>query len=376
MTPASIVDKHRLLRNIERMSEKAESNNVALRPHIKTHKCLEIAQLQHDNGAKGFTVSTLAEARVFIDHGFDDLTLAIPIATGWIPTAVRLASKSNLKLLLDSRDVIEAVNLECKDHDTNVEVLMKVDCGSHRCGIDPSDPRSIELAQKIVDSSHLGFQGILTHAGHSYYAKTGADIQRMAAQEQDVMIDFAEKLRKRGGDLSPQTISIGSTPTMTYSGPIREGITEIRPGSYVFLDYHQVAIGSSTPLECAMTVLSSVLGNYGPHLVIDAGATALSKDRGPVHLFPDCGYGRIFTEYDDGGLAENTIIEGLSQEHGKVVVGPKSPLRNTRPGELVRILPNHSCLAANLSDSYYVVEGDTVVENWKVRNERELADLN
>ncbi|UCE11544.1 MAG: alanine racemase [Candidatus Thorarchaeota archaeon] len=376
VTPATVIDRPRLLRNIERMSVKAALNDVSLRPHIKTHKCLEIVHLQQKYGAKGFTVSTLAEARVLTGNGFEDLILAVPLALGWIPTAVEIASESNLKVLVDSQDVVRALHSACRENDIQLKVMMKVDCGYHRCGVDPESPKSIDIAQEIVDSPYLGFEGILTHAGHSYYTKDSSDIQRVASQEQHVMIDFARRLTNKSSDLTPETVSIGSTPTMMYDAPIKEGITEIRPGSYVFFDYHQLAIGSCKSRDCALTVLSSVLGNYNTHIVVDAGATALSKDRGPVHLYPDCGYGRIFTDYNNGAIAQDTLIEGLSQEHGTVLVGNTSPLRKAQVGHKVRILPNHSCLTANLSDSYYVAEGEEIVDTWLVRSERELTNIN
>ena len=220
-----------------------------------------------------------------------------------------------------------------------------------------------------MESPKLRFEGILTHAGHSYYAKTIDEVKRVAQEEQNKMIRFARALEKESRDMSPKTVSIGSTPTMTLTDDIQSGITEIRPGSYVFFDYTQVALGCNELGDCALSVLSRVIGVYPNHIVIDAGATALSEDRGPTHLYPDFEYGPILSNYEESTIASNMHLKVLSQEHGKVVIENPQSAHDYSIGDIIRIIPNHSCLTTNLFDRYYVVENERVIDRWiTVRN--------
>ena len=365
-TPTALIDLSRLEANIERMAEKARRFSVALRPHIKTHKCIEIGKMQERAGATGITVSTLAEAYAFADAGFKDITYAVPITQNKIKPALALGMKINLNLLVDHESTIEAIASIATNLSTTASVMMKVDCGYHRCGVDPKSIAALNLAQAIVDSDLLQFNGILTHAGHSYNASTPTEVKEIARQEQEVMVDFAENLESEG--IEVPTVSIGSTPTISISDEILEGITEIRPGNYVFFDWTQVSLRSCRLSDCAFTILSTVVGDYGNHLVIDAGATGLSKDTGPVHITNEDGFGRIYQNYERGVLSDSARIISLSQEHGKV-----TGLRH-KPGATVRILPNHSCLTANLYDAYAVMKENEIVTKWKVRNEKTIPD--
>jgi D-serine deaminase-like pyridoxal phosphate-dependent protein len=182
------------------------------------------------------------------------------------------------------------------------------------------------------------------------------------------MIQFANSLKEENPDLFPEVVSVGSTPTSMLADSFREEITEIRPGNYVFFDYTQVALGSCSVNDCALTVLSSVISKHANRVVTDAGATALSKDGGPTHIEPNVGYGKIIQDYQKGQLDTRVIIESLSQEHGKVILTEEEV--ELQHGERIRIIPNHSCLTANLYDYYQVVEGDSVVDRWSVHRGR------
>lgn len=370
VTPCLLIDKKRLLMNIERMAQKADENGVALRPHIKTHKCIEIAELQREHGAGGLTVSTLDEASIFADAGFNDITYAVPVTSNKISAALAVADKTELKLLVDSQQAVEDLNDRCKEFGTIMDILLKVDCGYHRCGVDPQSNTSIKLVQKIANSSHLRFRGILTHAGHSYSAQNHRQLAEIAHQEQQVMVDFAHKLKTENKNFKPEIVSIGSTPTMSIKEKIMEGITEIRPGNYMFYDYSQVKIGSCKLEDCALTALASVVGKYDDYLVIDAGATALSKDLGPSDREGVQQFGRIYSDYDENLLHSSLSIESLSQEHGKVRFIDQSNVTNLEISSILRILPNHSCLTANLHDYYYILEDSEIVDKWQIRRDR------
>ena len=373
MTPVLLVDYERLEKNITRMAAKAESNEIELRPHIKTHKCIEIGMMQLKQGAKGITVSTLDEAEIFADAGFNDITYAVPITSNKIDAALDIASKVNLRLLVDSHEIVSELELNSEKRGMALDVLLKVHCGYQRTGVDPRNPASIKLAMEIANSHGLTFKGILTHAGHSYDATSIQQIKEVAKQEQTVMIDFSKRLEKESSDLKPEVVSIGSTPTVELTESFMEGITEIRPGSYVFHDYTQVVLGCCQVSDCALTTYSKIIGKYDKYLVTDAGATALSKDLGPTHLEAPTSFGKIYSNYDNQELNPNLHIYSLSQEHSKVKFLNPSDAQELKVNDALRILPNHSCLTANLHDCYYIVESDQVIDKWRIRRDRPVT---
>ncbi|MFW9792975.1 MAG: alanine racemase [Candidatus Thorarchaeota archaeon] len=366
-SPTALVDIERLDQNIADMATKAEENGVDLRPHIKTHKCIEIGKKQLEAGASGITVSTLGEAYAFSKAGFKDITYAVPLAPDKFNAIYDISKMTNLKVLIDNPYTVEILDKFSEKVSTQFVVMLKVDCGNHRCGVDPKKPEALKLARKINEASNLEFKGILAHAGHSYSTKSVGEIKEIALQEQGVMVQFADALRTEDKDLAPEIVSIGSTPTTRIVESFMEGITEIRPGNYVFFDYTQVALGSCELSNCAFTVQASVIGIYPDWVVIDAGATALSKDMGPTHIDKKSGYGQIISDYQENKIAKDFIIHSLSQEHGKIMTSDGNHLQI---GDRVRIIPNHSCLTANLYDHYFAVKGESVIDEWKICRQR------
>ncbi len=373
MTPSLLIDIERLENNIMKMAIKAESNGVDLRPHIKTHKCIEIGNMQFKHRAIGLTVSTLDEAATFADAGFRNITYAVPISSNKIEAALEIASRINLQLLVDNYEMVSLLEISSEKNEIVPEVLLKVHCGYHRTGVNPRDPASIKLASKIESSRNLDFKGILTHAGHSYDATSVKQGKEIATQEQVEIIKFAEKLEDEDRHLKPEVVSIGSTPTITLADSIMEGITEIRPGNYVFYDYTQVVLGTCQVSDCAVTAVTRVIGKYDDYLIIDAGATALSKDLGPTHLESETSFGRIFSNYENHELDSNLRIHSLSQEHGKVKFNDAAGNQEHNVDEILRILPNHSCLTANLHDCYNVVRDNEIIDQWKIRRNRPIT---
>jgi len=301
----------------------------------------------------GVTVSTLYEAKVFAEHGFDDITWAFPVILNRIPDAAKLARKATLRLVVDSMEAVDA--LEKSKHPFHVWV--KIDCGYHRAGMDPHSPITLEIVKRVAGSKTLKFSGILTHSGHSYHGRSTAEISGIAEQERSVMVDVAEKLRASG--VQVPSISVGSTPAMSAVRSLA-GITEARPGNYAFYDYTQVVLGACSLADVAVTVLSSVVSNHPAtnHSVIDAGALSLSKDKGS-ELAPRESMGEIFANYRTHELRDDARVVSVSQEHG--VVNRPLPV-----GTRVRVVPNHSCLTAAQFDEYVVVQGENVVDRWKI----------
>lgn len=365
-TPALLIDQEILERNLTRMQEKANSFGVSLRPHIKTHKCIEIANHQMELGARGITVSTFYEAEQFVAAGFNDITWAFPIPPVYAVRAAELNRKATLRLVVDSLEAKGHLDKVSRVNEDRLHVWLKVDCGYHRAGVDPQSRLAEDLVRALSESKALVFDGILTHSGYSYNAKTREEILPYAERERSVMVEFAEKMRAKGYDIP--FVSIGSTPAMSVIKNL-DGISEIRPGNYVFYDYTQAMIGSCSVSDCALTVLASVISHQpgASHFLTDAGALALSKDAGPTHIRNDMDMGIIYEDYQRKRLASHIHVRTLSQEHGKVVCETPSLIEGRfQVGEKVRILEHHSCLTAANFDHYYVVKEDEVVDKWKI----------
>jgi D-serine deaminase-like pyridoxal phosphate-dependent protein len=363
-TPAALVDLDRLEANASRISKRVLERGANLRPHVKTHKCVEAARLQVRGHFGGITVSTLAEARFFAGGGFRDITYAVPIAPSRLEEAVEIGrSIDALHLLLDHEATFAAMSACARAKGVRLSAFLKVDCGYHRAGVDPEDEESVALALRLARSEHIDFRGILTHAGHSYHGRSPEEIRAVAETERRVMADFAEKLA--GAGAPPPEISVGSTPTISL-GESLEGVTEARPGNYIFYDRFQAAVGSCGLESAAFSVLTTVLSQYPERneILIDAGGLALSRDEGPTHLDPDCGYGAVFSADGRRHLA-SLLIRSISQEHGKIRGTSPVDYRAFPVGTKLRIVPNHSCLSAALFERYHVFRGDALVQEWK-----------
>jgi len=355
-TPALLLDLDVVERNLRRMAERAGELGVDLRPHVKTHKCVELGERQRALGARGITVSTLYEARAFAGHGFDDITWAFPVSLSRLPEVQDLASRFTLRVVADSEEAVEALSrLSVPLH-----VWLKVDCGYHRAGVDPEAPESVRLAERIARSPFLTFDGILSHSGHAYHGASREEIAAIGEEERRVMAGFAARLRMAGTPVPG--VSVGSTPAMSAVQRL-DGVTEARPGNYVFFDATQAALGSCGVRDCGVTVLASVVSARpeSGQFVVDAGALALSKDAGPQHLSWSS-MGEIFSDYTKGILDQKMRLVSLSQEHGVVhAPGARMPV-----GSRMRILPNHSCLTVACFDEYQVVRGGEVMDRWKI----------
>ena len=338
------------------MQARVDRLGVRLRPHIKTHKCIEIGNRQRAHGAVGITVSTLAEARAFAAHGFDDITWAYPLILSRVDEALDLAERANLGLTVDSETAIEVLERASRP----VGVWLKVDCGYGRAGVDPRSGRATRLARRVRDSSVLSLLGLLTHSGHAYSAGSVERIGEIAEDERRLMVSFADRLRGEGID--PGDLSVGSTPAMSGVDSL-EGIDEVRPGNYALYDYTQVSLGSCELSDCALTVLASVVSTSteSGRSIIDSGALTLSKDLGPPDDPPH--YGRVWTVLEQGDLHPEAAVVSVSQEHG--IVNVSLPV-----GARLRVLPNHSCLTVAHFDAFTVVRGTEVLDSWKIWRSR------
>jgi threo-3-hydroxy-D-aspartate ammonia-lyase len=355
-TPALLLHLDVVERNLTRMAQRARQLGVALRPHAKTHKCPELGARQLAHGAAGLTVATLAEAEAFIKAGVTDLTWALPLDPTHIPHARLLGRRATLRVITDDLATAQALA------GSGLHVWLKVDCGYHRAGVDPESPYAIAVARELAREDGLVFDGILSHSGHAYKTASRQEAAAVAESERETMVRCATRLRVAG--LTVRGISVGSTPAMMAVEDL-SGVTEARPGNYVFFDRTMVLIGCCTPDDIGVTVLASVVSHQpgAGHFVVDAGALALSKDTGPGHLdlAPEMGSVR--------GHPDLTIA-AISQEHG-IIRGAREALEGKYPvGSRIEIEPNHSCLTVAHHDQYHVVRDGAVIDHWRIERGR------
>jgi D-serine deaminase-like pyridoxal phosphate-dependent protein len=222
----------------------------------------------------------------------------------------------------------------------------------------------MDVPRQISEAANLNFAGILTHAGHSYDVKSVEGVREVAGHERDCMVELAERLRD--ASIEVPTVSIGSTPTINHVDHLN-GIDEVRPGNYIFFDAFQATLGSCTFEDTALTVLAAVIhrDRARQRLVVDAGAIALSKDRGPFGIDPACGYGHVL---DLEGNETGMRVTSLSQEHGEIQASDAATLERFPVGSRVRILANHSCLTAAQHSYYNILENGEIVDRWKIFN--------
>lgn len=362
-TPSLLLDVKRIRKNSGKMSNNANRHGVRLRPHVKTHKCIEVARIQTAGHDGAITVSTLAEARAFAKHGFADITYAVPIERGKFADGIEiLQSGVKLNLLTDDAETVISLNEAAGKAGVKFDVFVKIDCGTHRVGVEPHTAEAMGIPRQIADSVNLKFAGILTHAGHSYNVKSRDDILNVARHERDVMVELAGRLRD--ANIEVPTVSIGSTPTISTVDHL-EGIDEIRPGNYIFYDAFQATLGSCGFDDTALTVLTAVIhkDKTRQRIVVDAGAIALSKDRGAFGIDPACGYGHVL---DSEGSETGMRVTSLSQEHGEIEVSDGQTFDRFKVGDRVRILANHSCLTAAQHTHYNVIENGEIVDRWEI----------
>ncbi|WP_219107263.1 alanine racemase [Austwickia sp. TVS 96-490-7B] len=346
-TPALVVDVAVMDRNIKGMADTVAVTGATLRPHAKTHKCLEIARRQYQAGASGITVATVSEAEVFIEGGFDDVFIAYP---WWMDEdragrVAALTDQARIRLGCDSvvsgrrtAQVLDELGVSGR-----VEVLVEVDSGHHRSGVVAQHAGEVAAA---VAQAGLPVVGVFTFPGHSYDPAGRAGV---AAQEREALARAAEEVVAAG--VSVSVISGGSSPSMSYA----EGgaITEFRPGAYVFNDAQQWELGACGEQDCALTAVTTVVSHAGGRLILDVGSKVLGADRPPYAS----GFGRLW------GHPDARIVQ-LSEHHAVVEWGDSGRLPGL--GERVRVVPNHCCNAVNLADALYIMDGGRVVDTWSV----------
>ncbi|RZU72832.1 D-serine deaminase-like pyridoxal phosphate-dependent protein [Micromonospora kangleipakensis] len=342
-TPYLAVDLDVLDRNLRMMAASAAARGLALRPHAKTHKCLQVARRQMESGAVGLTVATISEAEVFAEAGFTDLFIAYPV---WASSARArrlraLAEQVSLRVGVDSTE--GARLLADAVRKTDVEVLVEIDSGHHRSGV---QPRSAGEVAATAARHGLQVCGVFTFPGHGYGPGRR---DKAAADEAEALEQAAAALDAAGVDARVR--SGGSTPTASVADP--GTLTEIRPGVYAFGDAQQVELGSCAWPDVALTAAATIVSKSGQRIILDAGSKVLGADQ-PTWA---TGGGRL-PDYP------HAHITALSEHHATAVFPEDRPA--PRHGEIVRVAPNHVCSAVNLADELVIVSGGREVDRWAV----------
>jgi D-serine deaminase-like pyridoxal phosphate-dependent protein len=353
-TPEIVIDLDVVRANIARAAAMAREAGVTVRPHIKTHKQPRIAQLQVEAGAVGVQVAKLGEAEVMADAGIADILVGYPIVGAQkLGRLADLAERVSISVTIDSGEVAAGISRVASERGLVIRALLELDTGMHRLGVVPG-PAAFDLAERIAALPGIELAGVFTHEGHVY--TQGRDVQekeRLTLESCKAAVETAEEIRGRG--VAAPVVSVGSAGTFRFA--IRcPGVTEVRPGTYVFNDRSQLAQGAATDADLAAFVIATVVARPAPdRLVVDSGSKVLAADRMLVADAP-VSFGRIWG-HDDWDLVR------LSEEHGVVQVPAEAEVAI---GDRVAIVPNHVCPAINLASFVTVVEGSETAVRWPV----------
>jgi D-serine deaminase-like pyridoxal phosphate-dependent protein len=354
--PALVVDKEICLRNIERMVQKAKKYNLRFRPHFKTHQSTEIGDWFRLYEVNAITVSSVQMAEYFARHGWNDITIAFPLNILEISNINRLAAKIKLNVLVENK---EAATVLAKSINNPVGVYLKIDTGANRTGIEPSKTKLMDAILEIFsENKKITFKGFLTHNGHTYSARSTNEI---FSRHFDSLLKLRLLKQRYQTDFTDIEVSIGDTPSCTLCTNFT-GVDEIRPGNFVFFDLTQQSLGVCDFDDIAVRMVCPVVAKHASRneVVIYGGAIHLSQDS-LLNIDGKPFFGRIIInqEGEKKRLSPRNYVSRLSQEHGILKVSQKN-FNLFQVGDLVEIVPIHSCLTANLTRKYLTTEGEEI----------------
>lgn len=350
-TPALTVDLDVLERNLDRMAKSCRGQGVGLRPHIKTHKTPEVARLQLERGAVGLTVAKVGEAEVMAGSGLDEILVAYPIFGGEkLLRLATLACERKILISLDDERTAQELSRVASEKGASVGVLVEFDVGFHRCGLEPG-PACVELARKIEKLPGLKFCGLMTYFGNVW--GTEEERRREAKQVAERVARAFEAFAE--ARMPVEIVSGGSTPAAEFAHLV-PGLTEIRPGTYVYNDLNTYHQGACRLEDCAARVVTTVVSTAVPgRAILDAGSKTLSSDA--LRAGPQAGYGLV-VEAPDAPLIK------LNEEHGHLDI--TKSVHRFRVGEVLTVIPNHVCTCVNMHDEVYLLRNEQVVGCWRV----------
>ncbi len=354
-TPTLILDQEICKSNIQAMAAKSRHHNVFFRPHFKTHQSAAVAEWFRVEGITAITVSSVSMAMYFADHGWNDITIAFPANLPEAEDINRLAARISLNLLIESEETAQYFAAYLT---SNCGFFIKIDTGYHRTGINPAHLPMIDQILKVTTASKLQFKGFLTHSGHTYHAKDRQELEQISCSAAEKLIRLKKLYSRQYPDLQ---LSVGDTPSCSQL-PIPEGIGEIRPGNFVFYDVMQFALGSCGLYDIAVALVCPVVAVHHNRMqaVIYGGAVHLSKENTLLPPDPQAIFGLAVrsngNKWDSSELLGK--VSSLSQEHGIITLTQSGC--NLKPGDLLAILPVHSCLTAHLMRRYFTPEGSII----------------
>jgi D-serine deaminase-like pyridoxal phosphate-dependent protein len=354
--PTLLLEKAIALRNIENMARMAQNHHLNFRPHFKTHQSAEIGEWFRQAGVRCITVSSLTMANYFADAGWTDITIAMPVNLLEIEEMNELAGRITLNLLIENEEGLAALQEKITWH-TNI--FIKIDTGYNRTGIDADDIHFIDLLLAHIQKSPLlDFKGFLSHTGHTYHANSAHEIH---SRHFDALLKLRNLKNRYKPEWPDLLISLGDTPSCSVCDNF-DGIDEIRPGNFVFYDLMQHKLGACRLTDIAVRLVCPVIALHPSRneVVIYGGAVHFSKDY-IVNIDGKPLFGRVIVSQGDKKilLDEKNYLHALSQEHGVIKITPQAaPF--FRPGNLVEIIPVHSCLTANLMREYLTTDGEII----------------
>ncbi|MFZ1323293.1 MAG: alanine racemase [Ignavibacteria bacterium] len=353
--PTLLLDENKCRDNIQFMSSKATKHNLIFRPHFKTHQSLEIGRWFKETGTDKITVSSIEMAEYFSKE-WNDITVAFPVNILEIESINKLASKIHINLLVES---VESADYLKNNLKFKTGFFIKVDLGSHRTGLHPSDTNTIDKILEVSDTSELlTFKGFLGHSGHTYHCRSKDEINVIQNESMNIMKEFKNKYIGRYDKL---IISTGDTPGCSISEKF-SGTDEIRPGNFIFYDLMQLEIGSCSEDRIAIALACPVVAIHKDRneIVIYGGGIHFSKEN--MHDKKNgMIFGRVVKNSGNGWgrIVWGMYVKHLSQEHGIVSV-PDNLISNYRVGDILTILPVHSCMTADLMKNYLTLDGHRI----------------
>lgn len=353
-TPAIVIDHSKLMSNIRKMADMAREKKVQLRPHVKTHKIPSIALKQVQAGAAGITAAKITAAEVMADHGIKDIFVAYPLVTEQkIQKAIDLSKRARLIVAADSLTGAELLASMAGRNNTALEVRLEVDTGLRRTGV-PFD-QAVELAKKIESLPNLDLTGIYTFRGPLLNGKSTLKLREAGEEEGRMMVSLAKQMRDEAIDI--RDVSVGSTQTSAYAAEV-PGVTEVRPGTYVFYDAMQELYGCCSEEQCAATVCVTVVSRpYKDLAIVDGGSKTFAADvqpgEPPIYLK---GFGKVVGH-------PNITFESMKEEHGILHIDGDTDLKI---GDKVQIIPNHICSTVNLHNEVWIEDEKGHFEKYPV----------
>jgi D-serine deaminase-like pyridoxal phosphate-dependent protein len=353
--PTLLIDENQVHLNIKTMVERAREKNVQFRPHFKTHQSARIGEWFRKFGVKKITVSSVEMAEYFADNGWQDITIAFSINPRQVKRINNLASRIHLGILVENEEGIETLD---SITGIKVDVWIKVDVGNHRTGVNWQEPPAIlQLSQKILKNDALILKGLLTHSGNTYQTINADDTCRVFREGIDRLNQVRMKMEASG--INNLKISVGDTPGCSVCEDW-SGVDEVRPGNFVFYDATQLKIGSCKFEQIAIALACPVVAKHieRNEVVIYGGAIHLSKDFLMVDGEKSYGQVALVSGNKWGPAVSDTIVKSLSQEHGILMVPNVSVFNTIKIGDLVFILPAHSCLTVQVMGKFASLDGE------------------